>query len=334
MRKPPCWLRTAFSSAMNSHPCSSVSLWPVTALNASTVAPMLRSPSGLSYVAARSCMWFAAALSMSCAVVMLCSPQQTAPTPAHYTPALFDLAVLVEYRLAVHELAPVGSVDLGKRALNVHAFHVCATDCGDDLVAEGVEVFCSAGRCDTVDAALEAVSQEGQGVGSGISVFPEVWASGHRLQHLCDLFQMASGLDGRVLACRLRHCGLEPLFCVLDGHLLLLLSCRLDPINGLCPSSSSHSNILPQPTHWRRFMLRRATSGLPQRGQGLPRGSSVICPASACAPQYALSAAPAASWSTPAGPRWQSAAWSHQPGSWPARRLSGCDPGSAPAPAG
>src|SRR5690606_23751219 len=53
------------------------------------------------------------------------------------------------------------------------------------------------------------------------------------------------------------------------------LSCRLLPINGLCPSSSSHSNILPHPTHWRRFMLRRATRGLPQRGQGLPRGSSM-----------------------------------------------------------
>src|SRR5690606_41311474 len=53
------------------------------------------------------------------------------------------------------------------------------------------------------------------------------------------------------------------------------LSCRLLPINGFCPSSSSHSNILPHPTHWRRFMLRRATSGLPQRGQGLPRGSSM-----------------------------------------------------------
>src|SRR5690554_5425401 len=53
------------------------------------------------------------------------------------------------------------------------------------------------------------------------------------------------------------------------------LSCRLLPINGFCPSSSSHSNILPHPTRWRRFMLRRATSGLPQRGQGLPRGSSM-----------------------------------------------------------
>src|SRR5690554_4155682 len=63
--------------------------------------------------------------------------------------------------------------------------------------------------------------------------------------------------------------------------LLLLLSCRLDPISGFCPSSRSHSNILPHPTHWRRFMLRRATSGLPQRGHGLPRGSSLFCPASA-----------------------------------------------------
>src|SRR5690606_12364373 len=58
-------------------------------------------------------------------------------------------------------------------------------------------------------------------------------------------------------------------------HFPVLLSCLLNPINGLCPSSSSHSNILPHPQHWRRFMLRRATSGLPQRGQGLPRGSSM-----------------------------------------------------------
>src|SRR5690606_14446735 len=29
---------------------------------------------------------------------------------------------------------------------------------------------------------------------------------------------MASSLDGSVLACWLGHCGLEPLFCVLDGH--------------------------------------------------------------------------------------------------------------------
>src|SRR5690554_7653675 len=78
---------------------------------------------------------------------------------------------------------------------------------------------------------------------------------------------MAASLDGRVLACRLRRCGLEPLFCVLDGHLSFLLSCRLLPISGFCPSSSSHSNILPHPTRWRRFMLRRATSWLRQRGQ-------------------------------------------------------------------
>src|SRR5690606_21504805 len=58
-------------------------------------------------------------------------------------------------------------------------------------------------------------------------------------------------------------------------HSSFLLSCRLDPINGFCPSSSSHSNILPHPAHWRRFILRRATSGLPQRGHGLPRGSSM-----------------------------------------------------------
>src|SRR5690606_34505895 len=172
--------------------------------------------------------------------------RRTIPRP------FLDLSVLVEHRLTINELAPVGAVDLGECALNVHAFHVCAADCGDDLVAEGVEVFCSAGRCDTVDAALEAVSQEGQGVDSGISVFPEVWASGHRLQHLGDLFQMASSLDGSVLACWLRHCGLEPLFCVLDGHFspsvlylsaAILATSRLPIIMaGLIPSSSAFSS--------------------------------------------------------------------------------------------
>src|SRR5690606_24401735 len=68
---------------------------------------------------------------------------------------------------------------------------------------------------------------------------------------------------------------LADLVALMFCHSSFLLSCRLDPINGFCPSSSSHSNILPHPAHWRRFILRRATSGLPQRGHGLPRGSSM-----------------------------------------------------------
>src|SRR5690554_5088219 len=67
--------------------------------------------------------------------------------------------------------------------------------------------------------------------------------------------------------------------CTFTHHDFLLS--RLLVTSGACPGLSGQSKYRLHPTHWRRFMLRRATSGLPQRGQGLPRGWSLICPASA-----------------------------------------------------